>query len=60
MNLRVDENGKVLSAEYSAAGSTSSSGKLKEIARKKALGLKFNPGDGESLGTVVFNFRLKG
>jgi hypothetical protein len=60
MNLRVDENGKVLSAEYSTAGSTSSNGKLKDIARKKALQLKFNPGEGESIGTVVFNFRLKG
>jgi hypothetical protein len=60
MNLRVDENGKVLSAEYSAAGSTSSSTKLKDIARKKAMQLKFNAGEAESLGTVVFNFRLKG
>ncbi|MCU0388250.1 MAG: hypothetical protein MUE71_06545 [Chitinophagaceae bacterium] len=60
MNLRVDENGKVISAEYTASGSTSSNGKLKDIARRKAMQLKFNPGDGESLGTVVFNFRLKG
>jgi hypothetical protein len=60
INLRVDENGKVLSAEYSTAGSTSSNGKLKDIARKKAMQLKFNPGEGESIGTVVFNFRLKG
>jgi hypothetical protein len=60
INLRVDENGKVLSAEYSTSGSTSSNGKLKEIARRKAMQLKFNPGDGESLGTVVFNFKLKG
>lgn len=60
MNLKVDENGKVLSAEYSAAGSTSSSTKLKEIAKRKALQLKFNAGESESIGTVVFNFRLKG
>jgi hypothetical protein len=60
MNLKVDENGKVLSAEYSTAGSTSSSTKLKEIAKRKALQLKFNAGESESIGTVVFNFRLKG
>lgn len=60
MNLKVDENGKVLSAEYSTAGSTSSSTKLKEIAKRKALQLKFNAGESESRGTVVFNFRLKG
>ena len=59
MNLRVDENGKVISAEYSASGSTSSNTKLKEIAKRKALSLKFNDGEGESIGTVVFNFRLK-
>ena len=60
MNLKVDENGKVLSAEYSTAGSTSSSTKLKEIAKRKALQLKFNAGESESIGTVVFNFRPKG
>lgn len=60
MTLKVDENGKVLSAEYSTAGSTSSSTKLKEIAKRKALQLKFNAGESESIGTVVFNFRLKG
>jgi len=60
MNLKVDENGKVLSAEYSTAGSTSSSTKLKEIAKRKALQLKFNAGESTSIGTVVFNFRLKG
>jgi len=59
MNLRVDENGKVTSAEYSATGSTSSNTKLKEIAKRKALSLKFNDSEGESIGTVVFNFRLK-
>jgi hypothetical protein len=59
MNLKVDENGNVISAEYSASGSTSSNTKLKEIAKRKALSLKFNEGEGESIGTVVFNFRLK-
>jgi outer membrane biosynthesis protein TonB len=59
MNLRVDESGKVISAEYSATGSTSSNTKLKEIAKRKALSLKFNDGEGESICTVVFNFRLK-
>ncbi len=60
INLKINEDGKVLSAEYSAAGSTSSSTKLKEIAKRKAMQLKFNAGDSESIGTVVFNFRLKG
>ncbi len=59
VNIKVDENGKVLSAEYSAAGSTSSNGKLKDIARRKAMQLKFNAGE-VAFGTVVFNFRLKG
>lgn len=59
MNLRVDENGRVTSAEYTASGSTSSNGKLKEIAKRKAMQLKFNPGE-EDIGTVIFEFKLKG
>lgn len=60
VDIRVDENGRVISAAYQSRGSTSSSTTLKNIALRKAKELKFNNGDGESIGTVVFNFRLKG
>ncbi len=58
VDLRVDANGRVTSASYQSRGSTSSSSQLKTIALRKARELKFNPGEGESIGTVVFNFRL--
>ena len=60
VDVRVDESGRVISAAYQSRGSTSSSSTLKNIALRKAKELKFNAGEGESIGTVVFNFRLKG
>lgn len=60
MDVRVDETGKVISATYQSRGSTSSNPQLKAIAQRKALQIKFSTGDGESLGTIIFNFRLKG
>ncbi|CAN5440083.1 hypothetical protein BH10BAC3_BH10BAC3_23530 [soil metagenome] len=60
VDIKVNENGSVVSAVYSSRGSTSGSATLKSIAIKKAFQLKFNSGDDESSGTVIFNFRLKG
>lgn len=60
VDIRVNENGQVTSAVYQSRGSTSSSATLKSIALRKARELKFNASEGESIGTVVFNFRLKG
>jgi hypothetical protein len=60
IDIQVDETGRVLSAAYQSRGSTSSNSSLKNIAIRKAKELKFNAGQGESRGTVVFNFKLKG
>lgn len=60
VDIKVNESGNVTSAVYSSRGSTSGSASLKAIAIRKAMQLKFNDGDDESLGTVIFNFRLKG
>lgn len=60
VDIRVNEDGSVSSAVYASRGSTSGSASLKAIAIRKALQLKFNAGESESIGTVVFNFRLKG
>ncbi len=60
VDIKVDESGRVVSAVYQSRGSTSGSASLKAIAIRKALQLKFNDGNDESTGTVVFNFRLKG
>lgn len=59
MDIKVDENGKVVSAAYQPRGSTTSAASLKAIATRKAMQIKFNPGSEESLGTIIFNFRLQ-
>jgi hypothetical protein len=45
---------------YQSRGSTSSSASLKAIAIRKAMQLKFSNGEAESLGTVIFDLKLKG
>jgi len=59
MDIKVDENGRVVSAEYQPRGSTTSDASMKAIARRKAMQVRFSTGDAESVGTIVFNFRLK-
>jgi len=59
MDITVDASGKVISAVYQPRGSTSSDLSYKEIARRKAMQVKFNTSGGESIGTIVFNFKLK-
>ena len=59
MDITVDESGKVVSAIYQPRGSTTSDASMKEIARRKAMQVKFNASGQESIGTIVFNFRLK-
>ena len=59
VDIRVDGDGNVISAEYQAHGSTTSDASLKAIALKKAREVKFNSGSDESMGTIVFNFKLK-
>ena len=59
MDVRVDESGKVISAVYQPRGSTTSSGSLTAIAKRKAMQVKFNATGQESAGTLVFNFKLK-
>lgn len=59
VDIRVDANGNVVSAEYQPRGSTTSDPNLKAIAIRKAKQVKFNPGSDESVGTLQFNFKLK-
>ena len=59
MDITVNENGNVVSAEYQPRGSTTSDASMKAIAKRKAMQVRFNAGDAESVGTIVFNFRLK-
>jgi hypothetical protein len=58
ITVHVDANGNVTNAEYSLMGSTTSLANYREIAIEKARQVKFNPGSDESVGTLVFNFRI--
>lgn len=58
VTVHVDANGNVTSAEYSLMGSTTSMANYKDLAIEKARQVKFNPGSDESVGTLVFNFRI--
>jgi hypothetical protein len=59
VDIKVDEAGNVVEAEYQPRGSTTSDANLKAIAIRKAKQVKFNPGSDESTGTLQFNFKLK-
>lgn len=61
VDVKVAANGTVISATYQPRGSTTSDASMRSIALQKARQLKFNPGENgeESLGTIIFNFRLK-
>jgi len=59
VDIRVNEAGNVISAEYQPRGSSTSDPNLKAIALRKAKQVKFNPGETESTGTIQFNFRLR-
>lgn len=59
VDIQVDEHGNVFGASFQPKGSTTGNGSMKAIALRKAKELKFNPGEEESFGTIIFNFRLK-
>ena len=57
----VDKNGKVIKADYTQKGSTTTDFELKEIARKAALQFKFTQSDiVEQCGTITVDFKVKG
>lgn len=59
VDIRVDENGRVISATFQPRGSTTSEAQYKSIAIQKAQQVKFSGGEGESVGTLKFNFRVQ-
>lgn len=58
VDIHVDANGAVTSAVYQPRGSTTSDAGMKAIAIRKALQVKFNNAGDESVGTILFNFKL--
>lgn len=61
VDVKVSANGSVISATYQPRGSSTSDAGMRAIALQKARQLKFTEGQNgeESLGTIIFNFRLK-
>jgi outer membrane biosynthesis protein TonB len=59
VDIHVDASGNVISADYQPRGSTTADASMKAIAIRKARQIKFNTGADESVGTLVFNFKLK-
>lgn len=61
VNIKVDQNGNVTSASVNLQGTTTTNAGIRSIAVRKALQLKLNAvSDDEQVGTIVFDFRLKG
>jgi hypothetical protein len=58
VDVHVDGNGSVSDADYQLMGSTTSASNLKAIALRKARQVKFNATGEESVGTIIFNFKV--
>jgi hypothetical protein len=58
VDIHVDANGNVVDADYQPRGSTTSDASMKAIAIRKAKQVKFNAGGDESVGTIIFNFKV--
>ncbi|MGB8194656.1 MAG: hypothetical protein WCF67_22175 [Chitinophagaceae bacterium] len=59
VDIKVDASGNVVSAVYQPRGSSgTASAEMKAIAIRKAMQIKFNATGSESLGTIMFNFKL--
>ena len=58
IQVHIDENGNVLSADYDMRGSTTSASNYITEAKQKAMQVKFDTGPSESVGTIVFNFKI--
>ena len=62
VDIKVDNNGNVTSANIQPRGTTTGNANLKNIALKKARQLKFTAdedGSIEQMGTIIFSFRVK-
>ncbi|MBS1601461.1 MAG: hypothetical protein JST42_02250 [Bacteroidetes bacterium] len=58
VDIHVDAAGNVVDATYQPRGSTTSEASMKAIALRKAKQVKFNAGGDESVGTIIFNFKI--
>lgn len=59
VDIKIDANGRVVSATFSPRGSTTANSTYKEIAIRNAMKLKYNATGQESMGTIQFDFRIR-
>jgi TonB family protein len=60
ISVCVDKNGKVIKAEYTQKGSTTTDSELKEIAKKAAMQFKFTLSEiEEQCGTITVDFKIR-
>ncbi|MCB0518682.1 MAG: hypothetical protein H6577_13620 [Lewinellaceae bacterium] len=60
LDVCVDKNGNVVSAEYTQKGSTTNSTRLKQLAIQNAKAWKFSKGSvDKQCGTIRYDFKLK-
>ncbi len=61
IDITVDQSGNVIAASVNPKGTTTTNQSIRNIALKKARTLKLNQGsESEQVGTLVFNFKLRG
>lgn len=61
VDITVDRAGNVIAAVVNLSGTTTTNQNIRNIALRKARGLKLNTGNAdEQTGTLVFNFKLRG
>ena len=58
VDVKVDASGKVLSATVNPRGTTTTNANIRQIAKNKAMQVKFTTGAEEQSGTIVFDFRV--
>lgn len=60
LKVCVDSNGKVLSAEYTQRGSTTTDSRLRSLAIRNAKNWKFNKGSiDKQCGTITYDFKVR-
>ena len=59
-DVHVDASGNVTDADINLRGTTTGNSNILAIAKRKARLVKFNPGSDESVGTLIFNFKIHG
>ena len=61
VDIKVNADGRVLSAVVNPRGTTTTNANIRSIASRKAMQLKLNAsGDEEQTGTILFSFKLRG